>query len=178
MAFPYAWRVTKYNPALRNSHGHYLIDEWTFFAQIGTTFNGKALTYEEYLSVESAYSSSAHCFLNDAGLSFLRVSQLENHKVSCMEVGWLRDIVLKPSSLRNDLVVNDNDLEDVVRLNLREVLWCKLVETDRFYLHFGWDYYLYIGSTSPSLSAIKNATQKGLFVEEMISPYLHQYEDT
>ena len=171
---PYAWRVTKYDPSLRNSQGHYLIDEWTFFAQIGKSFNGKALTYEEYLLVESAYSSSVLCFLNDAGISGLQVSDLESNRLSRVKAKELRDIGFNPLLLEEGSIVNKTNLGDVVRLNLRNVVWCKLVETDNFYLHFGWDYYMYIGSTSSSLSAISHAMKNGLFVEEMISPYLHQ----
>ncbi len=171
---PYAWRITKYDPSLRNSHGHYLIDEWTSFSDIGKTYGGKTLTYEKDLLVESAYSYSALCFLNDAEIPSLQVSELENNRLSRVKAEELRDIDFDPRSLEVGLVVNERDLEDVVRLNLREIIWCKLIETENFYLHFGWDYYIYIGSISPSLPAISYARRNGLFVEEMISPYLYQ----
>lgn len=171
MTLPYAWRITKYNPALRNSQGHYLAEEWTFFAEIGKTYSGQKLTYQHYLSVENLYVASVIGFLSDAGLSSLRVTELENHRLAHIKFNQLRDIASSPSLIKLGSIVN-TDLEDVVRMNLREVLWCQLTETSRFYLHFGWDYYMYIGSAAPSLAAIKNAERSGLFVEEMVSPYL------
>jgi len=168
---PYAWRTTKYNPALRNSQGHYLADEWTTFSDIGKIYSGKKLTYEHYLSVENLYVASAIDFLSDAGLTSLRVTELENQRLAQVNPNQLHGIASNPSLLKLGSIVSD-DLEDVIRMNLREVLWCKLTETSRFYLHFGWDYYMYIGSTAPSLAAITNAERSGLFVEEVVSPYL------
>ena len=171
MAFPYAWRITKYNPALRNPQGHYLAEDWTAFSDIGKTYSSQKLTYKDYMSVENAYVASVVGFLSEAGLSSLRVVELENSRLAHLKSTQLRDIASSPSLLQLGSMVS-NELEDVVRMNLREVLWCKLTGTSCFYLHFGWDCYMYIGSASPFLIAIKNAEQSGLFVEEMVSPYL------
>jgi len=59
-----------------------------------------------------------------------------------------------------------------MRMCLREAIWCKLEAEGRFYIHFGWDYYMYIGSDKSSADAIQLATSDGLFVEDFISPYL------
>jgi len=63
-------------------------------------------------------------------------------------------------------------LADVCRLVLREILWCKLESTNGFYIHFGYDYYMYVGSPVSSQRAIDYGKQNGLYVEEMESPYL------
>jgi hypothetical protein len=55
---------------------------------------------------------------------------------------------------------------------LRSLIWCKLEEPGRFFIHFGHDYYMYIGSESPSPASIDYAGQICLFVEPMTSPYL------
>jgi hypothetical protein len=172
MTFPYMWRITKYNPALRNLQGHYLAEDWIAISDIGRFFTGKQLTYEDYFSCESAYASSVLSFLSEAGLSSLRVTELENHYVADVKVERLRDIVFQPALLKAGSIVGGRDLEDIIRLILREVLWCKLIETNKFYVHFGWDYYMYIGSMVPSYAAIRHAELRGLFVEEMASPRL------
>jgi hypothetical protein len=172
MALPYNWRVTKYDPALRNVQGHYTADDWTCKSEIGRYFGGKKLTYERYLRAESAYVSAATSFLADVDLIELRVISLENKRLDDVQAVELRDIALSPALVRRNSLLQDSDLEDVIRMVLRGVLWCKLVSKSRFYLHFGWDYYMYIGSTSPSYDAIESATRSGLFVDEMVSPYL------
>jgi hypothetical protein len=172
MTLPYVWRITKYDPTLRNMHGNYLGNDWTSFSDIGKFYAGKQVTYEDYLSWESAYAYSVLYFLSEAGLSSLCVVELENRFINRIETDRLRDVAFEPTKLKLDTVVGSHELEDVTRLNLREVLWCKLERASHFYLHFGWDYYMYIGSTSPSCTAINQAQQKGLFVEAMASPYL------
>ena len=169
---PYTWRISKYDPALRDSQGHYLAEDWTFFAQIGQFFNGRQLTYEDYVSVENAYVHSVLRFLKDAGLSSLRISELPVPNSVFSSDSELQDIRLQPELLENENLVGLDQLEDVIRINLRELTWCKLQEAGRFYLHFGWDYYIYIGSTSPSSRAISDTTQDGLYVEVKPSPYL------
>jgi hypothetical protein len=67
-------------------------------------------------------------------------------------------------------------LGDVCRLVLREILWCKLESENGFYIHFGYDYYMYIGGPAPSENSIAYGRQQGLFVEEMESPYLDASE--
>lgn len=171
-ALPFAWRISKYDPELRDAQGHFEGNDWTFFAQVGRSFNGKRLTYEDYVAVENVYVHSIMRFLSDAGLASLQVSGLTPPSATFMPSRELQDILLRPEDLRNDSVIELDWLADVIRLNLREIDWCKLQEVGRFYLHFGWDYYVYIGSTSPSLGAIRRAEQDGLHVEARASPYL------
>lgn len=176
MDLPYNWRVTKYNPEYRNAKGHYTVDEWTFFAQVGTQIAGREFTYEEYLATESSYVGSAMAFLADAELVSVQISELQNNGVGRLRSKDLWDIAHNPARVKPDSELRGPELEDVIRMLLREVLWCKLVSEDRFYLHFGWDYYMYVGSTSPSQAAIETAQTNGLFVEEMVSPYLQKWQ--
>lgn len=118
MTFPYMWRITKYNPALRNSQGHYLAEDWISFSDIGSFFAGKQLMYEDYFSCESAYVSSALSFLSEAGLSSLRVIELENDYVADVKADSLRNIGFQPALLKTDSIVGGKDLEDVIRLIL------------------------------------------------------------
>lgn len=62
-------------------------------------------------------------------------------------------------------------IERVIRLNLRETLWCKLEDAAGRFLHFGWDYYTYVGVPTPCPKACALASRRGLFVEPFKSPY-------
>lgn len=62
------------------------------------------------------------------------------------------------------------DLGSVIRGILREEFWCRL-ESQGAYLHFGWDFYLYVGVPCPCPEATTNAAARGLFVESCRSPY-------
>lgn len=143
MNLPYAWRITKYDPALRNPQGQFLGDDWISLSEIGQIYDGKPLTYEAYLSRENAYVRSVKSFMTEAGLASVRVVGLENRCIGQVKAAQLRDIELRPALLKAKSVVDLSMIEDVARLILREVLWCKLVEKNRFYVHFGYDYYMY-----------------------------------
>ena len=45
------YRVTKYDPVLRDASGAYTGDDWIMFEQIGQTFDGVPLTLATYLTL-------------------------------------------------------------------------------------------------------------------------------
>ena len=98
-ALPYTWRISKYDPALRNAQGYYLADDWTFFAQVGQSFNGRQLTYKDYVSVESAYVRSAMLFLADAGLALLEIAELQSPHVAPEVSSRLQDITYRKQDI-------------------------------------------------------------------------------
>lgn len=148
----YQYRVTKYNPAFRDEKGLYTRDEWTFFAQVG-----KLVSIEEYLQVEMAYIKSALTFLREADVILLQIRGLENSKKP-------------PLSLTEGEQLNLHELELTFKRVLREEIWCRFEGKEAF-VHFGWDYYMYIGVSSNCPKACEFAKSLGLFVEEFRSPY-------
>ena len=171
MLLPFCWRVTKYDPALRDDQGHYPLGDWSSYSDIGKTFNGELLTYQQYLASETAYMDAARAFLADANLDSLTVVHFDKLPGG-FAAAQREGIRLDPTSLKVGSVIGRGDLADFVRLNLREIIWGKLAVKGLFYLHFGWDFYMYVGSASPSLTAIRHAESCGLFVEPMKSLYL------
>ena len=151
------YRVTKYNPAFRDPGGAYTRDEWTSVKDVGRSFAGGVLTREEYERVENAYVGAALAFLDEAGLTSLRVEGLENTRGE-----WL--------VFRNDSILPLTQVGDVIRRVLREEFWCRLEGVDGF-VHFGWDYYMYIGVAHPCPKARERTVELGLYVEEFASPY-------
>lgn len=150
--------------------------DWSFFAQVNKVFNGKRLTYQRYFTVETAYANAVVAFVADAGLDALRIRCLNKQFFAGLDDPRCKDIAFNPARLRLGSVVAKSDLVDVVRLNLRELIWCQLaaggVSGEKFYLHFDWDLYVYIGSNSPSVEAIHYAESNGLFVEPRPFDYM------
>jgi hypothetical protein len=149
------YRVTKYNPAFRDQSGAYTKDEWTFFGQIGQTFSGVPLTSDEYERVEQAYVQTALSFVRESGVRSLRIVGLENSQK-------------QPLDLQNDSVLALDRIGEIIRRILRDELWCRL-EGDGGCIHFGWDYYMYIGVPHPCPAAQALAVELGLYVEEFAS---------
>jgi hypothetical protein len=152
------YRVTKYDPALRTAAGAYVKDDWTSFSDVGRSFCCVTLSRDEYLRVESAYVEAASAFLAEDRAPELRVVGLE-----------IRDD--RPSAAVEGSVVARADFDSVCRSVLRGEFWCKF-EADRRFVHFGWDYYMYVGVMNPCERSILRATALGLFVEDFTSPYL------
>ncbi|MEV0763437.1 hypothetical protein [Nocardia sp. NPDC050435] len=155
---PFEYRVTKYDPRHRDDHGHYRRDEWTSASDIGRRFESGVLTIEEYLRVERDYLSTLAACAAAAGCAALTVTDREARD--------LRDPVLR-AGVEGARLPMPAVLE-VARGVLREQLWCRLEDEDRFFAHFGWDYYLYLGSATP-IEQVAGA--HGLFAEAMVSPY-------
>jgi hypothetical protein len=70
---------------------------------------------------------------------------------------------------QNDSVLALDRISEIIRRILREEFWCRLEGSDSF-LHFGWDYYMYIGVPHPCPTARARAAGLGLYVEEIASP--------
>lgn len=146
------YRITKYNPKNRNDQGHYLdLEEWTEYSDVG-----EKVSLDDYEKVEAAYISSALDLVSECEPNGLRVVSLEDYQSKC-------------PFKENDNVAQ-KDMEAVIRSLLRGEYWCKL-ESDHAFVHVGWDYYMYVGVQAASSQSISRATERGLYVEEFISPY-------
>jgi hypothetical protein len=154
----YKYRLTKYDPKNRNELGHYLVDEWTSVSDVGKSFNGSVLTQHQYEAAENAYLLAIRQFAQESGVSAFRIQKLEMF-------GDQFDY-----RLGQELSVDDSI--QIARLALREELWCQLHSPRRAYIHFGYDYYVYLAVPKHCPQAITNAHSLGLFVEPFLSPYL------
>ena len=175
------WRITKYNPAFRDDNGYYtLVEEWTCPSEIGKMFNGNEFTLDEYLRIEAAYIDTVIQFLNANNLDSLRILQCSTAKISPEE---RQSILYEPAfegvQVAVDRIVTISEIRTICQMVLRNLLFCDFYAKDQFFVHFGWDYYMYIGSSENSLSAIDFAGNSGLFVEPVLrSPYYFTEEET
>lgn len=67
------YRVTKYNPSLREATGAYTGCDWTSRSDIGRVFDGGMLSEKVYLKVENSYFSAMKSFLDEAGIESLEL---------------------------------------------------------------------------------------------------------
>jgi hypothetical protein len=173
-----SYRITKYDPVFRNPKGAYQKDEWTDFSDIGKVFEGVELLADEYIRIESLYISAIHSFMNAVHVSSLDVFHLEKERYSLRDHD-LKHMDLYPNEMtaivepiQNGHTLNGNDLESFCRLCLRSQLWGVLEFPSKMFIHFGYEYYMYIGVAEISEQVIEQVRNTGLFVESFESPYL------
>jgi len=167
----YCWRITKYDPKNRDENGFYQKDEWTAVSDIGQKYDDVEFTYDSYLFYENAYV--------DAVIRIMRGNNVESFLIKALEKGCYinyPDFSESESkrffrSLKRNMQIPKHDVIPIIRFALREIIWCKLLSNQMF-VHFGYDYYMYIGSENPLEEEINIIENNGLFVEPMVSPYI------
>jgi hypothetical protein len=175
----FCYRITKYNPDFRDEDGAFQGEDWISISDVGKNFSGRILTFEEYLSVENKYVSSVLHFFNETDLKNLSVVGLEQKQDQKRNVEDARfsGIDYKKKNFREGVEIDGSNLPQLCRLVLREIIWCRLESGQDFYIHFGYDYYMYIGTSVWPDASVNFAKELGLFVEEMESPYLESPEE-
>jgi len=131
--------------------------DWTSVSDVGSAFSGVVLTQEEYDSAENAYISAAKAFLEETGVNSVRIAGLE-------------DPDARHPQFCESAVIPVADVGLVLAMLLREDLWCRL-EADEAFIHVGYDFYMYVGTSKPCPFSQRRAISSGLFVEPFRSPY-------
>lgn len=177
----YCYRVTKYNPDYRDEFGAYTRDDWTAISDIGEEFNKKTFKMEGYLRVENLCVDAVIRMMECVGVKSLMVIGLEKYyetpRITAHHEIYTERMVQLYQNISENLFVTDHDLQDLCKLVLRESLYLGLVFEDKMYVHFGYDYYNYIGIDKECKNAIDSIQAKGLFVEECESPYFREDDD-
>jgi hypothetical protein len=171
------WRVTKYDPARRDAEGAYRADTWTSVTDIGRVFEEDGeLTLERYLDMEDRYVAAALGLFRATGLARLVVEGLELAPDVVPAPGLAAPLEDGPP-LREGMRLDEDGIARVCRINLRELAWCRLESPGRFFIHFGYDFYMYVGSRADLPDAVDHAAALGLHVERHPSPYLQRAWD-
>jgi len=168
------FRVTKYDPSFRDAAGAYRRDEWTSVSDIGRSFDGKVLTSSTYVGTESAYVESVRLFMRECHQTVLRIVdlQLNDVEVESMPALLAQQVTNPLLELTNQAEVSGDDVDRIVRLALRENIWCRLEGTHGFYVHFGHDFYMYVGGTD--LTGSPPLLPPEIFAEVYESPYIRE----
>lgn len=173
----FSYRITKYNPKNRNNLGWYTVNEWTSISDIGQFHNEKRVSKKEYFEIENAYVESIIIIMNFLHLKSLTLSKLEKRSTRPRFKRYssksMQELYKKVTI---GIELNKTQVADIARLVLRELIWCQLESKDMF-VHFGYDYYMYIGSSKELPHSIRTKIAKtGLFIEDFESPYLPKNE--
>ncbi|WP_380280805.1 hypothetical protein [Kitasatospora purpeofusca] len=152
------YRVVKYSAEERAG----TVPAWTAMSDIGRSFGGEVLTEVEYLATEGRYLAAVRRFAAVQGVTGLRVDGLEVHP----ESPWWQRVA------EGDRLPLDEAIELARSILREEFVWCRLVGDGDFFVHFGYDYYLYIGAERSPEEAVREVRESGLHVDEFESPYL------
>ncbi len=165
------WRITKYNPIYRDLNGIFKHDDWTSIHDIGKFFNGKELTLYWYLYYENAYIDAVKVIMKSNKVDSFVVEGLEKYEYT--DFSDLKEINSRElyNIIQDNFIVTVDNIDIIIRLVLRDVFWCKLIN-DYMFVHFGYDLYMYIGSSNQLKSEMDIIKNKGLFIENMNSPYM------
>ncbi|MGW1404055.1 S1 RNA-binding domain-containing protein [Streptomyces sp. NPDC002405] len=162
---PYVYQVTKYDPADRDQHGHYI------GAEPATSDHGP---------VEAAYLQAIAAFAEDTDVEQLtiREPQIGGFAHFGLEppvdgYGLAGLFPAGPAGFHDGALVPIAAGLELVRAMLRDNgAWCRLETEGAFTVHVGWDQYLYIGSSHPCDAALTRTRSLGLFPERLdASPY-------
>ncbi|WP_206392428.1 hypothetical protein [Cytobacillus horneckiae] len=127
---------------------------------------------EEYENVETAYIDTIMKFLevnNIKSLRILNMTYIDKDPV-------LYDKGLDNLQLKNDQEVSVEHIRLISKMVLRGFIYCNFICTD-FFVHFGDEYYMFIGTNNYQEEPLKFAEEQNLFVEEMVSPFYIQEEN-
>ncbi|MER7111330.1 RNA-binding protein [Streptomyces sp. NPDC000229] len=171
MQLPYVYRVTKYDPADRDEHGHY---------------TGAEHTVSDHGETEAAYLRAVLAFAAEADIGRLSVREPQVPSLAHFDLerpldGFGLEGVFPtglPGFHDGAEVALDIALE-LVRLMLRDSgAWCRLEAEGSFAVHVGWDQYLYISSSRPCEEALARTRELGLYPERLdASPYGFEAEE-
>ena len=161
------YRITKYNPERRDKHGRYLVNDWTSISDLL-----KKYKYEDVIKI---YKDVEDKFI-EVYINILSENQIEKMKIDGLELylddedtDYIEKISFDLNLHDLNWLVNENEISqkqliDVIKLSLRELIWCK-PDWGFSFISFGYDYYTYIGGVEISDELIENAKQKGIYIE-------------
>ncbi|MEW1892281.1 RNA-binding protein [Streptomyces sp. NPDC085659] len=167
----FVYRITKYDPADRDEHGHYTGDEDTV---------------SDHGPVEKAYLAAITAFAEASGVDRLEIREpsvagfvhfgveppVEGHGLGGL---FPADLTGYHDGAEVSLPV----ALELVRAMLRDNgAWCRLEIGGTFTVHVGYDQYVYVGTDRPSTEAVARTRELGLFAEPMTtSPYAAEFEE-
>lgn len=169
------YRITKYDPTLRDAEGRYLPWTWTSYSDIGRAVNSCALCPAAYLETERRYTDALICILRALHVDALRVKELEpSVRSPAVLQNDFAEKGLSLSAAQADFLRRVTDISEIsmldfevcFQLQLRECFWCRLVDPQgRAVVWFGYDYYMYMACEEIPAALVREICAGGLYVE-------------
>ncbi|EKS4344305.1 hypothetical protein [Clostridium sporogenes] len=167
------YRISKYNPKFRDEYGCYTKQEWTSISDVDKDINGVKVSLEEYLNTESRYIKALNNILNDLNIEYLYVMELEKQNDIINDnytfEGFTTDMIETVNSIKEGQELDREKINYIIKAILREVFWCGLYsKTTHLIIKPGYDFYINIICPELSKCVIKNISELGLYIEEII----------
>ncbi|WP_020630104.1 hypothetical protein [Amycolatopsis alba] len=165
MSTSYVYRITKYDPADRDEWGRY---------------HGSEDVSSDHGPAEAAYLAAVTAFAEDTGVTLLNIRDPEvtgfvHFGVEPPVDGHGLHGLFPPdlTGYHDGAQITLDVGRELVRAMLRDNgAWCRLEAEDRFFVHIGYDQYMFIGSDRPCGDAVALTNAGGLFAEAVDgSPY-------
>jgi hypothetical protein len=162
-----AFEVMKYNPKFRNTKGHYIKKEWTEF-EIGKSFDGVVLTYQDYKNIEDKYISVIKYifgYYNCDKIQFVKAKYFmeddELHLILDKELETFYKLLINRKTL--DIKQTQMAARLILRSALSGMFHCKI--NKNIAVRFGYDFYMYINVPPNDEKEIKTYIEEniGLF---------------
>ena len=96
------------------------------------------------------------------------------HSIKAFKGKWSHKQAYENILLSEDKKVSIDEIELICQMNFRYYCYIELQIKDKFYVHFGYDMYMYVGAPTISDQLLKKINSTSVFVEECISPYLSE----
>ncbi|HAP5746478.1 hypothetical protein RV03_GL002922 [Enterococcus gallinarum] len=165
-------RVSKYDYKFRDENGKYIRNEWTSYSDIGKKFEGKIFTLDDYKLVELKYINTVLEIAESLDINRFLLTQFEKSRdidTLIEDNEFLKNMY---NNLNKNKQIQLNNIPLVMKLLLREFIWGKLTH-EQLVIHFGYDYYLYIGVNKENIENVEQIIKRhDLFYEEKsTSPY-------
>jgi hypothetical protein len=169
-----SYRITKYNPAKRDSNGYYADDkEWTSISDIGDS-KFESFSYDDYKRIEDGYALCINLLMKEyKAFEFIATDVTNIWKSKDIakdkQTGRLRDLEvdfekdIKP--IIEGVKISETSVEYYSRLCLREVFQMKLINP-KLEIEFGFDYYMYVTCPKIPENIVSQIEKNFLFVEE------------
>ena len=170
--------IVKYIPQYYNNEGHYIKHEWTSRYDVGLTFDNCPFTIEEYMFTEQKYVDAILKIMEMAKCKYLTIAHIGDNlrasKWSTKEIltgefsEYDKNLYDFYSGIYEGQRLNKNNIDKLVRLNLRELTYTDIVNESRHLeFHFGYDYYMYCNNQLPKDVLKAEIKQIGLYLNPM-----------
>lgn len=134
-----------------------LDDDWISIYDIGKEYNGKILDIEQYMKVEDAYVNAIMEICRYMNLDYFRIKNVfrwrtlnevnEEIEQSNFQSVYSESMLKTYETVADDSILTYNELEDLIRLELREDIGGLLYVPYRLKIFIGYDYMMGVHSS-------------------------------
>ena len=170
------YRISKYDPWLRDERGYFTGENWTSFSDIGKEYHGTVLTDLQYAAVEAKYIDAVTTVLRQNQIHTMIVGKLEKRSspATLKEMLGRCHLPFPPSDaafvsrIKEGARLDMAEIEKAVMLVLRDCFWCELLsESGAVKLEFGYDFYVSLQSVTIDADTIASFRLKGIYMESL-----------